>query len=371
MLDQGGARAVRLLDDYYNVDEVDSACINLAAAFPKLATLIALPEQSAEGRTSHALRLGGAAQQGAKPAFMVIGGLHGCEWGSCEIVLNLAADLLGAYQQQVSLAYGPNLQFSAASVSALLDATDIVLFPLVNPDGRHHSQTVKPSWRKNRNPAHSTRHEPRSIGVDINRNFDFLFDFGTAFTNTATGISTSSNPMDNCYQGQAAFSEPETRNVSWLLQRFPDTRWFVDLHSGAQDVIYPWGDDEVQHGDPLMNFANPAYDQQRGLPGDTYSEYQDAPDLQAMNGLANTFAQSALAVSNTAYGVTSGFKFAPSCGTSHDWVYSRHPNPQKTLAFAIEWCGDEYAPPWSRMLKIIEDVSAGLIAMGLAVLPQP
>jgi len=36
-------------------------------------------------------------------------------------------------------------------------------------------------WRRNRNPANSSGNAA-CIGVDINRNYDFLFDFATAFS---------------------------------------------------------------------------------------------------------------------------------------------------------------------------------------------
>lgn len=358
---------------YYNVAEIDTACMNLATRYSGLATPIVLPELTHEGRTCRALRLGSASGQQNKPAFMVIGGQHACEWGSCEIALHLAADLLRAYTAQEDLVYGANVTYTAAAVTNLLDTVDVVLFPLVNPDGREFSQMHDGFWRKNRSLV-SAGTNPDSIGVDLNRNYDFLFKFETAFIASGTGISVSASAASNCYRGLFPFSEPETRNVKWLLEQFPATRWFVDLHSGAQDVIHPWGDDETQHGDSEMNFDNPDFDGQRGNPGDAYGEYQHRQDHLRLRALARRFADTALLVNGAAYGVTSGYKFNPSCGTSHDWVYSRHlrnPNIEKTLAFAIEWCGDEYIPTWSRMLTIIQDVSAGLIGMALAAQTNP
>ena len=378
MLDEDQVGITRTNDGFYNLTEIGSACANLAAAYPGLATLIELPHATHEGRFSQALRLGNPVQQGGKPVFLLVGGLHGCEWGSCEILLNLAADLLGAYQQQVPLVYGPQgTQFSAAQVTALLDAIDIVLLPLANPDGLHyaHDLTSPARFRKNRNPGTATAQQDlRHAGVDLNRNFDFLFDLGTAFA-AGAGVSASTSPLEDTYHGTSAFSEPETKNVRWLLQEHPKTRWFVDLHTGARDVIMPWGDDEVQFRDPQMNFRNPAFDQQRGLPADSYREHLDRSDRDAMRSLAKVFADTAAATSGTAYGITPGYVFAPSCGTSHDWIYSRHlvtPGTEKTLAFAIEWFDDDQGSPlWQQMPGHIEEVCAGLIAMGLAMLPPP
>ena len=44
---------------YLNVDEVDTAVVNLASAHPALCQLVTLPNQTIEGRTCHAVRLGG------------------------------------------------------------------------------------------------------------------------------------------------------------------------------------------------------------------------------------------------------------------------------------------------------------------------
>ena len=41
---------------YLNVVEVETATINLAAAYPSLTQLITLPNTTVEGRTSHAIR---------------------------------------------------------------------------------------------------------------------------------------------------------------------------------------------------------------------------------------------------------------------------------------------------------------------------
>jgi murein tripeptide amidase MpaA len=361
------------LDRYCNIDEVKDACINLNACYPALTTLLALPKPTHEGNTLHALRIGSGGGQAGKPTFIVIGGLHGNEWGSSEILLSLAADLLGAYQQPlVDLAYG-GVSYSAAQINELLDTIDLVFLPLANPDGRRHAQESVWWWRKNRNPAMANRSDDESVGVDLNRNFNFLFKYQTEMA-AGAAPQISNQPAEGTYQGPRAFSEPETRNVRWLFKRFPQCRWFVDLHCGARRVIYPWSDDEVQHGDSQMDFRNPAFHGQRGIAGDqAYREYMPEHDDVELRGLAQVFVDSAAASSGASYDVVQGFVFTPCCATSHDWAYSRHrvnPSRTRTLALAIEW-HEGTAVFWTEMPKIIEGVSAGLIAMGRAVLPSP
>ncbi|HSU07188.1 MAG TPA: M14 family zinc carboxypeptidase, partial [Acetobacteraceae bacterium] len=350
---------------YLNVTEVETATVNLAAAYPALTQLITLPNTTTEGRISHGLRLGAGAP-GSKDAVMMIFGVHAREWGSCEIALNLATDLLDAFSNNTSLAYGGKT-FTAAQIQTLLNTLHIVLFPLVNPDGRHYSQTTDAMWRKNRNPAYSGGN-PNCIGVDINRNYDFLFDFATAFS-ASSGVSVSADPCDyQLYHGPSAFSEAETQNVKWLLDAFPRTRWFIDIHSYSQDVLYNWGDDQDQTTNPAMNFQNPAFNGQRGVSGDAYKEFIQADDLAVTQSLSGRFVSDLQAVRGIAYTSKSSYDLYPTSGASDDYVYARHlvdPSKAKVFGYVVEW-GTEFQPPWAEMEDIIKDVSAGLIGFCIA-----
>ena len=90
---------------YMNVTEVESALIGLAAAYPAICELITLPHATVEGRTSHAIRLG-TAPANTVDAYYLTGGVHAREWGSCEILINLAADLCEAYNGGTGVGYG-------------------------------------------------------------------------------------------------------------------------------------------------------------------------------------------------------------------------------------------------------------------------
>jgi murein tripeptide amidase MpaA len=344
---------------YFNVAEVETATVNLAAAFPSVCQLITLPNLTVEGRTSHALRLGGGSP-GSRDVAMIICGVHAREWGSCEIALNLATDLLGAFSGNHGLTYGGK-SFSAAQIQGLLGTLHIVIFPLVNPDGRHFSQTSQAMWRKNRNPAYSSN--PGCVGVDINRNYDFLFDFATTFA-PGSGVSVSADPCDfQVYHGPAPFSERETQNVRWLIDAFPRTRWFIDVHSFAQDMLFNWGDDQNQSNNPAMNFTNAAFDGQRGLASDSYREFIPSDDLAVAQRLAGRFVTDLQAVRGKAYTSKPSFDLYPTSGASDDYVYARHisdPGKGKIYGFTVEW-GAEFQPPWAEMENIIRDVSAGLI----------
>jgi carboxypeptidase T len=120
--------------------------------------------------------------------------------------------LLRAYRDGKSIRLGHEV-FSRAQIRAIVETLDIVIFPQVNPDGRHFSMERNPLWRKNRRPAPNGRGS-KSIGVDINRNFPFLWRFDRHFAPNTVGSSFKPRDYES-YVGPCPASEPETRNVIW------------------------------------------------------------------------------------------------------------------------------------------------------------
>ena len=245
------------------------------------------------------------------------------------------------------------------------------MIPQVNPDGRHHSQTVKAMWRKNRNPDDAGG-RPSCVGVDLNRNYNFLWDFPKHFSPDAD-VATSDDPCDRSqtYRGRSPTSERETRNVVWLMDQNPLIRWSIDLHSYGKLILYPWGDDENQTTNPDMHFNNPVYDGRRGTAGESgYRAYIKQADLKTFKALAQEMARAIKAVRGQVYEPQQGFALYPTSGTVDDWAYSRHltdPAKPKVWAYTLEW-GEEFQPPWTEMEMIIEDVSAGLVAFAAGAL---
>ena len=210
---------------YLNVEEIESALQNLAAAYPATTTLIVAPNTTHEGRTSGILRLG--AGDPMADGVLILGGMHAREWVPPDALISLAADLLEAYDKGTGLGYG-GASFSADEVRRILEGLNLYIYACVNPDGRHFSQTGDAMWRKNRRPHASGGN---CVGVDINRNFDFLWDHLTKFA-ADSGVSASNDPCNaSVYRGPSAASEPETRNVAWILDNTPQIRWHIDVHS--------------------------------------------------------------------------------------------------------------------------------------------
>ncbi|WP_422118128.1 M14 family metallopeptidase (plasmid) [Bacillus thuringiensis] len=335
---------------YMTVDEIETVLQQLANQFPNLVTLIQLPNQTWEGRTSHAIRLK-AGMNSNRTGVLFTGSVHAREWGGSDICINFLRQLITAYQSHNSLSFG-NKTYTFAQVRNFMEKLDIFVFPDVNPDGKHHSQTAETMWRKNRNPNISTG--GHNLGVDINRNFDFLW---------TSGIGTSNNPSEEIYKGTAPFSEPETKNVKYLLDTYPNIQYYVDIHSHGGLILCPWGDDDNQETDPKQNFQNPIFDGKRGKTNDTvYREYISSTDQNTFVDLAKKMNKALHAVRGKSYTVQQGIELYATSATAEDYAYSRNlvdPNKKKVYAFTIEF-GQEFIPPYEEMLLIIKDVNAAM-----------
>ncbi|MEX5301267.1 M14 family metallopeptidase [Kocuria sabuli] len=350
---------------YLNVDEIETALQSLAAEYPELTELIELPHPTHEDRRTRCLRIGADPDRNG---VLLLGGVHAREWVPPDALVSLAADLLEAGTLGTGLVYG-NHQVPAERVQQVLEGTNLYVFACVNPDGRRHSQTVEPMWRKNRRP-----HPAGGIctGVDVNRNFDFLWDH-TALFHPDADVATSADPCDRrqVYRGPSAASEPETRNVVHLLDTRPGIRWHVDVHSFVPVILHNWGSDEHQTTDPEQNFRNPDFDGLRGIPGDTaYREYLPAADLDDEVALGTAMSDAIRQVRGDEYPVTPAFGgLYPTSGASDDYAYSRHftdSSRSRVLGFTIE-CAHSFQPPWAEAEDVIREVSAALLALAAEV----
>jgi len=352
-----------------NVEEIEAALDALAASYPDAAQLVPLPNRTSEGRQSQALRIGSADVR-AGNAVVITGGVHAREWVPSDALVNLAADLLEAHSRGTGLRYGGQ-RFLAEDIRSVVEELQLVLFPCVNPDGRHHSQTTEPMWRKNRRKVRADL-GLHCVGVDINRNFDALWDFRRHFA-PDSGVSASDDPCHpQVYVGPAAASEAETQNVVWLLEQFPHTRWFVDVHSYVPAVYHTWGFDENQTSDPSMSFRNPFFDGRRGRGNDSYREYIPGEDVEALRELGTAMNEGIRTAGEAAYDFEQSFSLYPTSGASDDYAYSRHfvDNANgKILSFTVE-CGRSFQPSWPEAEDVIREVCAGLIAFCLAAREQ-
>lgn len=187
----------------------------------------------------------GPHQSSEKGKMLVTSGVHAREYAPPELNMRFAETLVDGYDEN-------------ADITWLLQHTEIHSIVYVNPDGRNVAENYPDEyWRKNIDPKAGCS---SGYGVDINRNFDFMWgDLDGA----------SDNPCDEDYHGKSADSEPETQAVvNYARGLFPEGQrkenpkedrdvpvgedisgMFVDVHSSGGYVYYPWGHENKRSPD--------------------------------------------------------------------------------------------------------------------------
>ena len=340
---------------YRTVAQLDSAISVLAGWWPSYFQRVQLPEASVQGRPVHALRLRAGTATNRRGVLM-IGGTHARELMNPDALLEVAIDMMVSHINGSDVRYG-GFTMPAATVKTILESMDLWFVPCINPDGRDYVMTADDLWRKNRRDNPGTPCD----GVDLNRNADFVWG-------VAQG-QTSCSPCSDVYCGPSAFSEPESRNVKYLL----DTRQivtFVDVHSYSEFVMWPWGHAPSQSTDPSKVFTTlPTGTCTASIPG-SYAEYIDPRDRQRFSTVGTTIVDAIKQVRGRTYVSKPSLDLYATTGTFDDYAYSRHlANPAlgKTYGFTFEtgpWTGDArtaFHPANPEPIK--NDTKAGLLTL--------
>jgi len=348
--------------------QIAAAEVALTSRYPSLVTRANLPHATAGGRTMTYLRLRAGAGTGRAPV-LFIGGIHARELAPPAALLQLADTLCNAYTAGTAVTLG-GYTATAAEATSILDTCDLFLVPLSNPDGRHHNLTVDRNWRKNRNPNACA--DPAHHGTDLNRNFDFAWDFRGYYD--ATGESTVASSDDPCeyevFVGTAAGGEAETRNLVSLIDG-QLVKWFVDVHSYGRKILYPWGTDD-NGSDPAMTFQAAAWNDRRDGPGgNAYKEF--FPAWAAQHAVVGNLMHDAVQLATGAdYTVEQSCSLYPLTGASDDYAFSRSFTSagRRVFAFTIE-CGSSgegaFQPTPAQYPTIETEVQAALVRLLLHV----
>ncbi len=163
---------------YLNIDEVESALlVATSASYSAFAQLITLPNLTWGNRQCHAIKIANDGNIG-RPGVYFLGGVHAREWGSSDILIKFVELIEQAYQANTGIILGSK-KFTALDIQTIVNTLDIIVFPQANPDGRNYSMTRDGAslWRKNRRTLSPNSNSGDCVGVDINRNYDFLWTF--------------------------------------------------------------------------------------------------------------------------------------------------------------------------------------------------
>ena len=268
---------------YHNYGRMKAALDAVVKANPKLVSLFSIGK-GWQGRDIWALRLNtteSGTKPSKKPGALFVGDHHAREHLSVEMPIKIA-EHLAAHKDD-------------AAVKKLLDARDIYVVPMLNPDGAEYDiSTGQYKWhRKNMrvNPD-------QELGVDLNRNCDFLFG----------GAGSSDQTYSDTYHGPSAFSEPETAALRAFLDSRPNVRTFNSFHSYGSLILYPWGGKD--------------------------SPINDAADLKAFQAMAGAMGKM------TGFAAEQSNELYVATGDCADWAYDAH----KVFAFTTELGGRGFYP---------------------------
>ena len=121
-----------------------------------------------------------------------------------------------------------------------LNNINIYFIPIINIDGyiynseqyeKYHNLKIC-EVRKNRKPHNNIKCNNDSLGIDLNRNYDFYFGIDN--------IGSSDNPCEEDYRGEKPFSEPETENIKNFIENNNEVKIVINYHTFGNLVITPF-----------------------------------------------------------------------------------------------------------------------------------
>lgn len=344
---------------YRTLADYEADLDQLAERYPAITRLIELPHPSLEGRPVRGIEIGEDVRrrESGRPVFAIMGLHHAREWPSGEHTLEFAFDLLQGYGED-------------ARITKLLNASRVIVIPVVNPDGfsRSIEDAVVDLREADRggivsilgSPSNAYKRkncrvvdgqEPLAgecgalkspggfgIGIDLNRNYGAFHG----------GPGAAAEPADPTYHGPAPFSEPETQNIRELVSRRQITM-LVTNHTFSNLILRPNGvapDTIGPDGHPI-GFA---------------------PDEHAMEHIGARMAE------QNGYVNQHGWELYDTTGTTEDYSY----NATGGYGYTFEIGAHEFHPPYAEVVD--EYLGAGefagkgnreayLIALEAAVAP--
>ena len=195
---------------YHTYDKVVAELRAFHDRYPAL-TELKVYGKSLENRDLYAIKITSAviADSSAKPKILFNAMHHAREVMTTEVAMDTIEFLLTKYGQD-------------AKVTGWVNANEIWVAPMVNPDGNNKVWTSDSMWRKNARGGY---------GVDINRNYPFKWG-------SCDGSSGSTGAQD--YRGPSAGSEPETQALMSLVTTVKPA-FDISYHSYSELVLFPYG----------------------------------------------------------------------------------------------------------------------------------
>jgi hypothetical protein len=282
---------------YHTFSEVAVELQSMAATHANIARVESIG-RSVQGRDLWAIKISDNVMQNeAEPVAVFLGGHHAREWIAVDVPFLLAKHLLEKYD-------------SDPQIATRVDAAEIWIVPMVNPDGHQYSLTSDRLWRKNRR-----NNGDGTYGVDLNRNYGYQWG----------GPGSSGDTFSEIYRGPAPFSEPETQALrDFLIAKRPGA--LITYHNFSQLILYPWG----------------------------YT-YDPAPDEAALHAQAVAMADRIRAVHGVSYTPEQGSDLYLASGETTDWLYGETRAPAFTIELRPRSSSPGFELPESEIAPTFEE----------------
>lgn len=277
------ASSGELLADFYSDwRDLDTqmARVHAAVAASEGAAELGVIGQSVEGRDIEVVRLTGKGWVSGMPRLVLTFNVHAREW---------ITGMAGIYAVE---------KFSAMARDdpEWLAGKQVVLVPMVNPDGKKHSEAF---WRFHRKNMKVNEGTLCTTGTDLNRNVGASWgQFGA-----------SSRCAAETFRGAAAFSEPESQALDKLFREAPMAAMF-DVHSYGQMLLYAWSWTTEEHprAAEFEDYGGKVHAAMEARHGDTVKFGPSAATLYQASGVIPDYATELGALGFTFEVRPSGFR---------------------------------------------------------------
>jgi len=277
-----------------------------------------------------------------------------------------AMRLVRAYRDRTSIRLGSKL-FTAAQIRDIVENLDVVLFPQVESRWPALQHGAPPDVAEEPAPG-STRSWPQLHRCRSESELSVSCGISIATSPLRRSRARAIRPDYETYIGTRAASEPETRNVIWLLDRFPKIRYLFDLHSYGETILHNWGSDENQASDKRNEFSQQEVRRQaRPDPRRGYREHMPRVDERAAQAMGDTSPRPSSACAGA----------STRCRNRLAFIHGRVDRRLRVIA-ATSWIrrrkdsrvhdgvgphprGHPVSPPYPEMRKVMREVTAGLL----------
>ena len=232
--DEPTAPIVKLSGTYYTYAQMKTQLLALGERYPDILSVNSYGT-SADGRELYAATLG---DPNASGQIIVTAGMHAREYVNCYVVMRQLEYYLENYDTGV---------YDGKTFRELFSEISLVIVPMTNPDGitlaqegvdalqsealREEIKRMVRALTKGDADAYLNNNwKSNACGVDINRNFDILWDEYSV-------NSSYTVPTFKEYKGQTVNSEPETRALVALTQGLSNPVASLCVHSQG-NLIY-------------------------------------------------------------------------------------------------------------------------------------